>query len=128
MLQQCFVQTSFTCVLQEAAILGALCFVMALVVLLFFSSVLLNIVDAVFMCYALDLDTQSVTKSEVHEVFSQVREAPSRHIMTHSCMQPPACLLELFPEATAFVIQFQETVLLCFSSGEITHTFMHALL
>ena len=58
--------------LQEAAILGALSFVMALVVLLFFSSVLLNIVDAVFMCYALDLDTQSVTKSEVHEVFSQV--------------------------------------------------------
>ncbi|KAL3151941.1 hypothetical protein ABBQ32_001067 [Trebouxia sp. C0010 RCD-2024] len=57
---------------QEAAILGALCFVMALVVLLFFSSVLLNIVDAVFMCYALDLDTQSVTKAEVHEVFSQV--------------------------------------------------------
>lgn len=46
---------------------------MALVVLLFFSSVLLNIVDAVFMCYALDLDTQSVTKSEVHEVFSQVK-------------------------------------------------------
>lgn len=45
---------------------------MALVVLLFFSSVLLNIVDAVFMCYALDLDTQSVTKAEVHEVFSQV--------------------------------------------------------
>ncbi len=59
-------------VLQEAAILGVLCFVMALVVLAFFSSVLLNIVDAVFMCYALDLDTQSVTKSEVHEVFSQV--------------------------------------------------------
>ncbi|DBA76839.1 TPA: hypothetical protein ACH3X2_008854 [Trebouxia sp. C0005] len=56
----------------EAAILGVLCFVMALVVLAFFSSVLLNIVDAVFMCYALDLDTQSVTKSEVHEVFSQV--------------------------------------------------------
>ena len=58
--------------LQEAAILGVLCFVMALVVLAFFSSVLLNIVDAVFICYALDLDTQSVTKSEVHEVFSQV--------------------------------------------------------
>jgi len=52
--------------------LGVLCFVMALVVLAFFSSVLLNIVDAVFMCYALDLDSQSVTKSEVHEVFSQV--------------------------------------------------------
>lgn len=67
--------------MQEAAILGALCFVMALVVLLFFSSVLLNIVDAVFMCYALDLDTQSVTKSEVHEVFSQVTHAHYRHII-----------------------------------------------
>ena len=65
------------CLLQEAAILGTLSFVMALVVLLFFSSVLLNIVDAVFMCYALDLDTQSVTKSEVHEVFSQVRHHQS---------------------------------------------------
>ena len=61
--------------MQEAAILGVLCFVMAVVVLAFFSSVLLNIVDAVFLCYALDLDTQSVTKSEVHEVFSQVSQA-----------------------------------------------------
>ena len=78
MLQHCIVQRHVTCVLQEAAILGALCFVMAVVVLLFFSSVLLNIVDAVFMCYALDLDTQSVTKSEVHEVFSQVRDPPSQ--------------------------------------------------
>ena len=58
--------------LQEAAILGLLSFVMSLVVLIFFSSVLLNVVDAVFMCYAMDLDTQSVTKAEVHEVFSQV--------------------------------------------------------
>lgn len=74
--------------MQEAAILGALCFVMALVVLLFFSSVLLNIVDAVFMCYALDLDTQSVTKSEVHEVFSQVRDAHGRYIIAISCIEP----------------------------------------
>ena len=74
--------------MQEAAILGALCFVMALVVLLFFSSVLLNIVDAVFMCYALDLDTQSVTKSEVHEVFSQVRSLLSAFLQkaSHSCI------------------------------------------
>lgn len=73
--------------MQEAAILGALCFVMALVVLLFFSSVLLNIVDAVFMCYALDLDTQSVTKSEVHEVFSQVRDAHCGYSIISSHMQ-----------------------------------------
>lgn len=83
---------------------------MALVVLLFFSSVLLNIVDAVFMCYALDLDTQSVTKSEVHEVFSQVRDAPSRHIMALSSMHPFACLVELFFQATAVAFQVQGTV------------------
>ena len=56
---------------------------MALVVLAFFSSVLLNIVDAVFMCYALDLDTQSVTKSEVHEVFSQVSISLSWQLHEH---------------------------------------------
>ena len=58
--------------LQEAALLAVLCFLMSAVVLAFFSSVLLNVIDAVFLCYALDLDTQSVTKQEVHEVFSQV--------------------------------------------------------
>lgn len=58
---------------QEAAILGVLAFVMALVVLLFFGSVMLNIVDAVFVCYALDRDTQTVSHPDVHDVFSQVR-------------------------------------------------------
>jgi len=57
---------------QEAIILGLLAFFMALVVLSFFGSVLLNIVDAVFVCYALDRDTQTVSRPEVHEVFSQV--------------------------------------------------------
>ena len=52
--------------------MAVLCFLMSAVVLAFFSSVLLNVIDAVFLCYALDLDTQSVTKQEVHEVFSQV--------------------------------------------------------
>ena len=28
---------------------------------------------AVFICYAMDKDTHSVTNAEVHEVFSQVR-------------------------------------------------------
>lgn len=58
---------------------------MSAVVLAFFSSVLLNVIDAVFLCYALDLDTQSVTKQEVHEVFSQVSlsftEKPDHSLM-----------------------------------------------
>ena len=69
--------TRFASILaQEAIVLGLLAFFMALVVLSFFGSVLLNIVDAVFVCYALDRDTQTVTQPEVHEVFSQVSFKP----------------------------------------------------
>lgn len=60
--------------MQQAALLGVLSFFMAWVVSAFFAAVLLDIVDAVFICYAMDKDTQSVTRLEVHEVFSQVRE------------------------------------------------------
>lgn len=42
------------------------------------SQVLLNIVDALFICYAIDRDRSLVTKTEVHEVFSQVRCSPVR--------------------------------------------------
>ena len=61
--------------LQQAIILGVLSFFMAWVVQAFFASVLLDIVNAVFICYAMDKDTHSVTNPEVHEVFSQVSAA-----------------------------------------------------
>ena len=66
--------------------LGLLAFFMALVVLSFFGSVLLNIVDAVFVCYALDRDTQTVTQPEVHEVFSQVSSADGRQDRNHAAV------------------------------------------
>jgi uncharacterized membrane protein required for colicin V production len=56
----------------ESIALGALSFFIALVVLSFFSSVLLAVVDATYLCYAIDKDTQTITKQEVHDVFSQV--------------------------------------------------------
>ncbi len=37
------------------------------------AQVLLNIVEALFVCYALDRDRQAVTNAKVHEVYSQVR-------------------------------------------------------
>ena len=58
--------------LQEGALLGVISFFVAWVVLAFFSSILLDIVDATYLCYAIDKDTQTVTKSEVHEIYSQV--------------------------------------------------------
>lgn len=45
---------------------------------------------AVFICYAMDKDTHSVTNAEVHEVFSQVRDSPL------PCMT-------LFPSSTVFL-------------------------
>ena len=36
---------------------------------------------AVFICYAMDKDTHSVTNAEVHEVFSQVRSL-SWHLLS----------------------------------------------
>jgi hypothetical protein len=46
----------------ESAVLGVLSFFMALVVLSFFGGLLLNIIDAVYVCYALDRDSQYVTR------------------------------------------------------------------
>lgn len=58
----------------EAALLGAVAFTLAIVVLQFCISVLLNVVDAVFICYAMDLDRQLSSKPEVHDVFTAVRQ------------------------------------------------------
>lgn len=54
------------------ALLGIMSFLLAWVVQSFFASVLLNIVDVVFVCYAMDRDTQAVTRPEVHDVMAQV--------------------------------------------------------
>lgn len=88
--------------LQEAAILGLLSFVMSLVVLIFFSSVLLNVVDAVFMCYAMDLDTQSVTKADVHEVFSQVGHGCASTLSVSRCSLPDLWIASLCPTQNCF--------------------------
>lgn len=58
----------------EAVLLGVVAFVLAAVVLQFCISVLLNVVDVVFICYAMDLDRQLSSKPEVHDVFTAVRQ------------------------------------------------------
>lgn len=58
----------------EAVLLGVVAFVLAIVVLQFCISVLLNVVDAVFICYAMDLDRQLSSKPEVHDVFTAVHQ------------------------------------------------------
>ena len=46
--------------MQASVTLGLLSFLLAWIVQSFFSNVLLNIVDVVFICYAMDRDTQVI--------------------------------------------------------------------
>lgn len=56
----------------EAVLLGVLSGGVALVVLSFCGGILLDIVDALYVCYATDRDQSEVTKEDVHDVFSQL--------------------------------------------------------
>ena len=52
--------------------MGALSGAVAFVVLSFFVMIMLNVVDAVFLCYAVDRDRNMVNHVEFHEVFETV--------------------------------------------------------
>jgi len=56
----------------ERVLLGVIAGVAALIVLGFFSTLVLNAVDAVFACYAHDLDAQRISKPSVHAVYAAV--------------------------------------------------------
>jgi len=56
--------------LGSAALLTALSFVAGWAILSFFCSLLLNVVDAVFLCFALDRDAAACTRLEVHAVYT----------------------------------------------------------
>ena len=64
----------------NAVVLGVIAFVLALVILQFCVSVLLNVVDAVFVCYAMDLDRQLSSKPEVHDVLTAVHQKRARAV------------------------------------------------
>ena len=57
-----------------AALVGALAGVVAFVVLMFFVMIMLNVVDAVFLCYAMDKDQNQVHHREFHAVFEEVNQ------------------------------------------------------
>jgi hypothetical protein len=46
--------------------------VVAFVVLMFFVMIMLNVVDAVFLCYAMDKDSNKIHHQEFHSVFEEV--------------------------------------------------------
>mmetsp|Transcript_49726 Transcript_49726/g.95038 ORF Transcript_49726/g.95038 Transcript_49726/m.95038 type:complete len:549 (+) Transcript_49726:102-1748(+) len=53
----------------QAFAVGAACFLVVLLVLLFFSAIMLDVLRVVYICYAMDKDRSSITRPEVHEVY-----------------------------------------------------------
>lgn len=54
---------------QLSAAVGVGAAVLALVALSLMSTIILNVVDCVYICYALDRDRHAVTRQEVHDIF-----------------------------------------------------------
>ena len=52
---------------------SAVCFACIYYVLFFVSGVLLDIVNTLYICYAMDLDARHVTHPEIHAIYAQVR-------------------------------------------------------
>jgi len=57
----------------ESVILGFVSFILALVAVNFCVTVLLDVVDCVFVCYVMDLDRQRNSRPEVHEIYEEVK-------------------------------------------------------
>ena len=57
----------------ESVILGFVAFCLALVAVNFCVTVLLDVVDCVFVCYVMDLDRQRNSRPEVHEIYEEVK-------------------------------------------------------
>lgn len=55
--------------LSAAAVVGVISFVSSMVVLAFFITIMINIVEVVYFCYAMDKDACTVTHPEIHEVY-----------------------------------------------------------
>ena len=77
--------------LQAAIALGIISLVLALVVLLFLGNILLDVVDATYFCYAMDLDAQAVTRADIHDVISKVSLVATEEAVhageRYSCLQ-----------------------------------------
>jgi hypothetical protein len=57
-----------------SGLVGVLAGVIAFVVLMFFVMIMLNVVDAVFLCYAMDKDRNEIHHREFHAVFEEVNQ------------------------------------------------------
>ena len=76
---------------QAAIALGIIGAVLSLVVLLFLGNILLDVVDAVYFCYAMDLDSQRVTRQDIHDVISKVRPSSQRPALPPSPALASGC-------------------------------------
>lgn len=57
---------------EYAASLAIIAFLLTWAVVSFFASLILNVIESVYICFALDRDLQAVTRAEVHAVYHQL--------------------------------------------------------
>lgn len=55
--------------MSSAAVMGVLAFVFALLTSAFINGILLNVVDAAYICFAMDRDAGTVSRHDVHDVY-----------------------------------------------------------
>jgi hypothetical protein len=55
-----------------AAIVACIPFMLSCLVVSFFASLLLDIVDSVFICFAMDRDASAVSRADVHAVYNRL--------------------------------------------------------
>lgn len=70
--QACAILKAVSSLGADSYVVAALAWVLLIVVLGFFIHVLDNVIDTVYVCYAIDRDRGEVCKQYVHEVYVQL--------------------------------------------------------
>lgn len=91
----------------EAALVAGMALVVVAVVLSFFGTIIIDIVSAVYVCYAMDKDRNCVTRPEVHEVFVMLPQPPGAAVQNPDGDYAYAAPIPTAPNAP--VSQFQQS-------------------
>ena len=71
-----------------SSMVGIICFAVSYIVLSFLIMVLLNVIDAIFVCYAVDKDRNAVHHADLHSVFDQVNQRQRAKQEDHAYGEP----------------------------------------
>ncbi|KAL5995613.1 hypothetical protein ACLOJK_025677 [Asimina triloba] len=99
----------------EAYFVGVLAWILLLLVLSFFVHVLDNVIDTVYLCYAIDKDRAEVCKNDVHEVYVLL---PISRNDRHRRVARTTLIRHLYATLTTTAIMEQDLPIHALVSGE----------